>query len=132
MSRLSPHVLLVALSGCSAFGPNTSDVLFETTASVYAPGDEVTARLVNDTRGDLGYNLCFTTIEARGDTWGPVTAYGEDIVCTDILLRLRAGERAERMVPLPEDLPAGRYRLATDVELEDGRRTEVTAPFEVR
>lgn len=134
------HLLLLALPllslvGCSALGPSASDVLFETTAAVYAPGEEVTVRLVNDTGRDLGYNLCQTIVETqRGGAWEPVGVSGRaPTACPDILLVLGSGQEAERAVALPGDLPAGRYRAATNVEFFDDRRqVKVTAPFEVQ
>jgi len=126
-------VALAILSGCSAFGPDASDVVFETAAAEYAPGAEVSARLANDSDGDVGYNLCSTTVEVRGDAWEPVDpATFEPRACPDILHVLEAGDVAEASVPLPADLPSGVYRLATDVYVGDDRRVEVTAPFEVR
>ena len=133
MPRLPLLVLaLASLAGCSAFGPSASDVSFETTSTVYDPGDEVTARLVNTTSGMLGYNLCFTTVEVRRGSWERVDVTGESGLCNDIQYRLNSGEEARRVVVLPDDFLPGKYRLTTDVEFEGGERVEVTARFEVR
>ena len=136
MSRLALPALvgLITLSGCSASGPDTDDVLFETTADAYAPGDRVTVRLVNETDGALGYNLCHTAVEVRrGGAWAPASSGGGAAACLDVLLFLEAGGVADRALTLPDDLAAGPYRLVTDVELiGDGRRFEVAARFAVR
>lgn len=132
-SALPALVALAVLSGCSAFGPDASHVVFETAAAEYAPGAEVSARLANDSDGDVGYNLCFTTVEAKADGWEPIDRPDEEArFCQAILLGLEPGGVAETTVALPADLAAGEYRLVTEVELEDDRRVEVTAPFEVR
>ena len=131
----SPRVLaaLAVLAGCSTFGPGGSGVVFETAAAEYAPGSEVSARLENGSDGDVGYNLCFTNVESKADAWGAVgRPDGETRFCQAILLGLEPGGVAEAAVPLPADLPAGEYRLVTEVELENDQRVEVTAPFEVR
>ena len=122
------------LSGCSAFGPSSSGIAFETAMVEYASGDEVTARLTNDTGDDIGYNLCFTTIEEQEEgTWEAVdTTTWESRACPDILYGLEAGGVAETTVALPAGFPAGDYRLATEVELEGGQWIKVTAPFEVQ
>lgn len=129
-SSLPVLVALVALTGCSAFGPSPSDVVFETAADEYTPGVEVTARLENVSDANVGYNLCYTTVERTGDSRHPLSQAPP--VCLDVLRGLEPGGVAETTVSLPDDLPAGGYQLATTVELESGQRVEVTAPFEVR
>lgn len=129
-SSLPVLLILVALSGCSAFGPSASDVRFETAAAEYTSGAEVTVRLENLSDDSVGYNLCHTTIERTGGSRPPVAQV--DRTCLDILLGLEPGGVAETTVNLPDDLPAGDYQLATTVELKSGRRVELTAPFDVR
>lgn len=130
---LTALLALAALPGCSAFGPNVASVLFETTAAEYTPGDVITARLENKSDISVGYNLCFTAVEAKADAWVPVVRPDiETGGCNDILRILEPDGVAETTVALAAGLPAGEYRLVTGIEAENNRRVVVVAPFEVR
>lgn len=136
MSRTVMSVLLVVLSGCSAFGPDTpeADVTFETTAAAYAPGDDVTARLANGSDGTIGYsyNLCDVSFEPV-DRGGAVSwARG---ACSLVASTLGPGDAREETRSVPTALPPGRYRLVTSVTLDEGQGREVevaSPPFRVQ
>lgn len=136
-STLPLLILVVALAGCNA-GRSASEPEFSTRSDVYRPGDEVALRLENDTEIPIGYNICFAflALERRGEEgWEPVeVGLGPepDAACTLELNGLAPGESAESTAYLPEDLEAGTYRIATDVEVADAPQALETQSFEVR
>ncbi len=130
---LTALLALAALPGCSAFGPNVAGIVFETTVAEYFPGDVVTARLENKSDSSVGYNLCFTSIEAKADAWVPVVRPGSETrFCEAIQVILEPHRVDETRVVLAAALPPGQYRLVTEIEMENNRRVMVMAPFEVR
>ena len=92
--------------------------------TAYAPGSDVLLQLVNETDGVVGYNLCMAALEQETpDGWQPA---GESEMCTMIQNGLEPGDSAAYTKTLAADLPAGRYRYATDVERRaTGRREQV-------
>jgi hypothetical protein len=87
--------------------------------------------LSNGSTGDLGYNLCFHTLERRtGDAWAPVNQL---TVCTAELRTLVPGAQATFDTNLPPALEPGtyRYRVALHLPGQGGRRDQVTALFEI-
>ena len=136
MSRF-PFLALAAaaaLSGCSMFGGTLTDLVFETSATEYAPGDTVSVILENESDEAVGYNICFAFLELERN--GEVVPAGlgpdESTVCQANLPGLAPGEVAEGVAYLPDDLEAGTYRLATEVEVGDDRQRVVTNSFGVR
>lgn len=80
-----------------------------------AAGETITLTLRNDSPGDVGYNLCSSTLEQRvGEGWQPVAT---DRVCTMELRTLAPGQVATYPMELPAAATAGEYRYVTAVEL---------------
>lgn len=80
-----------------------------------AAGETITLTLRNDSPGDVGYNLCSSTLEQRGeDGWQPVAT---DRVCTMELRTLTAGQVTTYPMEVPSDAEAGEFRYVTAVEL---------------
>lgn len=118
-----------ALAACSSPldpDPQPEGVRFAVERDAYAPGDTVSARLVNDSELALGYNLCLAALERQdGAGW---TVVDEPLwICTADLKRLPAGESVAYRRALSPGLERGRYRLRTRVEhpLPGGGRAEV-------
>ncbi len=118
-----------ALAACSSplgADPQPEGVRLTVDRDAYAPGDTVSARLVNDSELDLGYNLCSASLERQdGAGW---TVVDEPLwICTADLKRLPAGESVPYRRALSAGLERGRYRLRTRVEhpLPRGSRAEV-------
>lgn len=113
--------------------PQPEGVRIAVDRTVYAPGDTVAARLVNDSEATLGYNLCFSTLERQqGGEW--IVADEPLMACTADLKALRPGESVAHRRGLPAALEGGRYRLRTHVEfpLTGGERAAVrSATFTV-
>jgi hypothetical protein len=125
-----------ALAACSLpleADPHPEGVRIAVDRAVYAPGDTVAARLVNDSEATLGYNLCFSTLERQqGVQW--IVADEPFMVCTSDLKALHPGESVPHRRELPAALESGRYRLRTHVEfpLTGGERAAVrSATFSV-
>jgi hypothetical protein len=118
-----------ALAACSSpldADPQPEGVRFTVDRGAYAPGDTLSARLVNDSGLELGYNLCSASLERQdGAGW---TVVDEPLwICTADLKRLPAGDSVPYRRALSAGLELGRYRLRTRVEhpLSGGSRAEV-------
>ena len=78
--------------------------------SGYAPGETVTATLINASEEPIGYGGCSLRLERRvRDGWqliGP-----EELACYDILYVLEAGRAREFESQLSPDIESGLYRL---------------------
>jgi hypothetical protein len=107
------------LLGCA--GPGA------TLHAVVSPQRTLELRLVNQSTGQLGYNLCTSSLERRsGQAWQPVATQR---ICTMELRTLKPGEEARYPLEL-DGLPPGEYRASTRVE---GLPAAVTTePFQLR
>lgn len=129
LRRMALVLGAAALAACSSpldTDPQPEGVRFTVDRDAYAPGDTVSARLVNGSEVALGYNLCLATLERQdGAGWTEVDA--PLWVCTAELRRLPAGESVPYRRALSAGLERGRYRLRTHVEhpLPGGSRAEV-------
>jgi hypothetical protein len=145
-SVLIPFLMLAALAafGCyppggagaagSAPGAGEPDGLLSTDRTAYAPGEIATLRLHNIHGDDIGYNLCFSTLERReGASWVRSEVQDER-ACTAELRLLPPGETAEfDAATIPARLPPGEYRFRTRVEhMLDGSEVQARSnPFAV-
>lgn len=139
VTTLRRMVLVLGAAGLAACSspvdadPQPEGVAFAVDRDAYAPGDTVSARLVNGSELPLGYNLCFSTLE-RQEGGGWTVADEPLMVCTAELRTLRPGESVGHRRALPAGLARGRYRLRTHVEhpVPSGNRAEVrSAAFTV-
>lgn len=146
-SVLIPFLVLAALAafGCSpprgavagdpSRGVGEPEGLLSTDRPAYAAGDIATLRLHNIYGDDIGYNLCFSTLERReGDSWVRSEVQDER-ACTAELRLLPPGESATfDAAIIPAALPPGEYRFRTRVEhMLDGSELQARSnPFEVR
>lgn len=110
------RALLIACSlwlvGCGGISLNVSP-------TKALQGESVELELSNGTLGEVGYNLCFSTIEVReAGAWKAASLQSDDpnAACLTILHVMGAfgSDTAQRQ--LPSALPAGTYRLSTSVE----------------
>jgi hypothetical protein len=129
LGRMALVLGAAALAACSSpldADPQPEGVRFTVDRDAYAPGDTVSARLVNGSEVALGYNLCLASLERQdGAGW---TVVDEPLwICTSDLKRLPAGESVPYRRALSAGLERGRYRLRTHVEhpLPGGSRAEV-------
>lgn len=92
-------------------------------------GGTMTLTLRNDSREQIGYNLCSSAIETSGGRPVPT-----DRICTMELRLLEAGRSANYSYELPEQLADGTYRFLAQVEwMGSNRRSGVRSnSFEVR
>ena len=130
--RLLPLCALVLLAGCDASG--LGGVTFRTDATAYRPGDTVTVRLENESGGEVGYNLCFSTLQHSDDgRWLDVDrgGTGDAVFCTSILLGLEPGDSVESQLTVPAGAEAGEYRVQTSVEVDGESRRATTNAFSV-
>lgn len=127
---------VVALAACAPVSQTTrsaedaivSDVrLLARTAGTA----RVLLTLENDSSGQVGYNLCASTLERQiGDQW---TAMPSDEVCTMELRTLDPARSVAYEKDLPSGLAPGEYRYVTSVEspLGAAQRIVVSDPFRV-
>lgn len=121
-----------ALAACSPLveaDARPEGVRFTTDRDAYAPGDTVSARLVNGSDAALGYDLCFSTVEMQeGGGW--IVADEPLMSCMSDLPTLHPGESVAHLRELPARLERGRYRLRIRVEypLGHGSRAAVRSP----
>lgn len=93
--------------------------------------DAVTLRLVNASNGSVGYNLCSSSLQ-RETASGWVSAE-RGRACLSIEYGLRPRTQATELRTLPADLPAGRYRITTQVGWTGNVRLPLRSnTFEVR
>lgn len=136
-------ILTLLLPGCAAIagcmgGPTAREAVLSTDEDVYAPGARVEIELTNATSAAIEYNICFAFLSLErpiDDGWQRVEASlgpEPDAACTLELRRLAAGSDAESEVFLPDDLPSGSYRLATEISMGNAMVVLESDPFEVR
>ncbi len=115
-----PLLLLLVFSGCNmmlAPQPGDLNVEFTTDQQLYAPGAEIVITLTNRTKHGIGYNLCVSGLEEQvNGEWRVPENLPRDVLCLAVLKHLHRGRAASTRFPLPEELPAGEYRLFTNVE----------------
>lgn len=120
-------VLLCACSSSIQSGP-AADVTLTATPGTVAAGDSLVLTLDNGTPGQIGYNLCASSLERQtADGWEVVPT---DIVCTMELRILEAGQEASYPAALPTPLSPGQYRYNTSVqfmEANEGHRVTSNA-----
>ena len=111
----SAIVLLLACSSSMQSGGNGVDVGLSVAPTPAMAGDSVTLTLDNDTDGQIGYNLCSSSLERQtASGWEVVPS---DVVCTMELRTLEAGSAAEYRVLIPSGIAEGQYRYRTNVEI---------------
>jgi hypothetical protein len=101
----------------------------------YTAGQTATLRLHNLLDHDIGYNLCFSTLERNVDGAWLDSPIQDDRFCTAELRILPPGETATfDGATLPSNLPPGEYRFRTRVEnMNDGSEMQVRSnSFTVR
>lgn len=124
--------LLCACAPSLQSGAEASDVELEVEPDVVVAGDSITLELENDTRGQITYNLCSSSIERQvASGWEAVAA---SWACTRELRILAAGREAHYRLRVPVELVPGTYRFHTGVGLETTGAGEVvrSEPFQVR
>ncbi len=134
MLRLLLAAPVLALCGCSLFGPSSAYLVFETVGKTHVPGTLLEIRLVNGTGNTIHYNLCFVALERREAGWAAVpegTAPSPKPVCTAQLDGLQPGQETKAVARLPHTLAPGTYRAVTEVERSGYWQRLVTPPFAV-
>lgn len=130
--------LLAACSQPAGSEPARPDgVELAVLSSPVPAGDTLRAELRNTGAGEVGYNLCSLGVERMEVSgWAPVEPNFTLTACLDRLYTLDPGETAHTFRVLPAGLPAGSYRLSTEVwtggAALDTRGTVRTRPFTVR
>ena len=130
-------LLLVPLvAACdSVLGDEDGQVELSVEGEAFAAGDDVLMRVENDSDATVFYNLCFIRLDTRsGDEWIDTDRLG-NLPCPAVdpfWPGLRPNRSAEIDVALPDDVPAGTYRLRMEVWEKDESGSDVaTAGFQV-
>lgn len=119
------------LTACGA-----GEAVLETDRETYAPGEQVSLRLGNESIQPLGYNLCFSALQRReGQDWvaAPRPSTSPRELCSAPQYRMMSGESDSFLKTLDASLPEGEYRYRTDVEWtwNDERMELVSNSFRV-
>lgn len=103
-------------------------VVFRTDQECYSPGERPILTLENRSSSPVSYNICFAFLELErfeDGAWrrlkvnlGP----GPPVACDAALRTLAPGESDTSSIYLPPDLPAGRHRIVSQLEI--GRQEE--------
>jgi hypothetical protein len=115
--RIVLSAVTILLSACSPSmqtGDPATDVRLTVEPTPAAAGDSVVLTLHNGTAGQIGYNLCTSSLERQ--TAGGWEAIPSDVVCTMELRILEAGQEATWRTALPAGLSPGEYRYTTGIE----------------
>ena len=108
-------ILLCACSTGMQSGDPAADVHLTVQPTPSAAGDSIVLTLHNGTDGQIGYNLCASSLSRRtADGW---TAVPSDVVCTMELRLLEGGQSASYGTTLPRALSPGEYRYNTSIEV---------------
>lgn len=108
-------ILLCACSTGMQSGDPAADVHLTVQPTTAAAGDSIVLTLHNGTDGQIGYNLCASSLTRRtADGW---TVVPSDVVCTMELRLLEAGRSASYRTTLPRGLSPGEYRYNTSLEV---------------
>ncbi|HSJ31934.1 MAG TPA: hypothetical protein VK933_10910 [Longimicrobiales bacterium] len=111
----SALVLLLACSSSMQSGPDVAGISLTVAPAPATAGDSVTLTLDNGTDGQVGYNLCASSLERQSASgWEVVPS---DVACTMELRTLEAGSEVEYRTLLPAGLAEGQYRYRTNVEI---------------
>ncbi|HSK20693.1 MAG TPA: immunoglobulin-like domain-containing protein [Longimicrobiales bacterium] len=111
----STIVLMLACSSSIQSGPDAAGISLTAAPTPAMAGDSVTLTLDNSTDGQIGYNLCASSLEQQtASGWEVVPS---DVVCTMELRTLEAGSEVEYRTHLPAELAEGQYRYRTNVEI---------------
>ena len=127
-------LLLPLIAACDdVLFTDPDDVFLRLDQSVYAAGDTVILRLVNESGETIDYNLCDNLVQRLvGDDWVD-TLYGrQGRLCPLVLYRLRHGASDTYPTILDAETPAGTYRYRTWVDTRAERNLVVySRSFEV-
>jgi hypothetical protein len=108
-------ILLCACSTGMQSDDPAVDVHFTVRPTTSAAGDSIVLTLHNGTDGQIGYNLCASSLTRRtGDSWMAVPS---DVVCTMELRLLEGGQSANYRTAVPRGLSPGEYRYHTSIEV---------------
>lgn len=115
--------LLAALPvGCASTlpaPPTFADFVLVTTEQTYQPGDPIRFSLTNGSDTAVWYQLCAANVDLeQGVGGGEYRFVPEGTGKPDCILSLKllpARQMAEGVLDLAVDLPAGQYRLSTNV-----------------
>jgi hypothetical protein len=115
---------VVWLTACGA-----PQAVLETDRETYAPGEELSLRLGNESLQALGYNLCFSTLQRReGEAWEAAPRPDTREICQASQFSLGPGDSTSARRTLDASLPEGEYRYLTNVEwMWDEERMEVVS-----
>lgn len=107
-------------------------VAFTPSRTTFVRNDRIGLKLVNNTSEPVGYDLCYTRIEMKIEgQWHVAEDYPD--YCEPELRVLEVGKSADYGLNMGEVLPAGQYRVLTEVEAPHGsaRQTLMTVELEL-
>jgi hypothetical protein len=111
--RAAAWIGIVLVGACAAGTQSSGPTDIRLGVEAAAARDSITLVLINDSREEVGYNLCPSTLERQvGEAWQAVP---DSRLCTMELRLLAAGRSARYTLGLPAGLAAGTYRYRTSV-----------------
>jgi hypothetical protein len=123
-------ILLGACSPSMQTGDPASDVRLTVEPMPAAAGDSVVLTLHFGTAGQVGYNLCTSSVERQ--TAAGWEAIPSDVVCTMELRVLEGGQEATWRTAVASGLSPGEYRYTTGIEAMPAGERHVIASSSFR
>lgn len=122
--------------GCAmenAADNDASFALLQVDPDPVGAGQDLTLTLTNRSAEAMGYNLCVATLDRRdGDIWVEAPEQPTEICTMELRVLMAEGSDSFRHT-IPATLPAGEYRMRTNVEwpVGEGQRTVATRSFRI-
>lgn len=130
--------LMLSLVGCDSFEAQ-NEISFETAETVYSAGEQVDILLENNSKKDIGLNLCFAFLslerQVSSEGWESLSAnlsQDPDTACNANMLIISPAMTNGGVAFLPDDQPPGVYSIVTDIEIENNRHQVRTNVFEIK
>ncbi len=133
MKQLAFLLAAVLFTGCNINNSTSDkpDVEYKVDSQSYVLGQTVTTALINNTDQTVGFNLsCAELQRAESGDWVSVFP---DTLCAQYLRTLKAGGKAlyEFNFGLYGDLQKGKYRLVTEVTVDEKSFNLISQKFEI-
>jgi hypothetical protein len=108
-------------------------LVLEVEGDSFAPGDQVTLRLHNQSFDSVEYNLCSAQLQRRDEAeWVRVPRRPDNEVCPAIAYVLGIGTGDRYFGRIPSDASVGEHRFVAGVRRAAEQIEVVSAPFQVR
>jgi hypothetical protein len=130
MRRFLVGAGLCVVTGCAGAVDPDDRVVRLVVQEAVATDSAVTVRLINESSRAVGYNLCYSWLQRQ--TTASWVGVEQGRTCLAIAYGLGPHSEVTVRRALPADLPAGHYRITTDVDWRHQPLPLTSNTFEVR